>query len=118
MFTRKYQKRPVEVEAMLIWRETDFIAATEWMSSNLYPGLIGDASQPETLRYPDQVKGDDSRPDKGWYISPADGSLMIRTLEGDMRLNAGDMLIQGVAGEFYPCKNDIFELTYSLVEES
>jgi hypothetical protein len=28
------------------------------------------------------------------------------------------MIIMGVAGEFYPCKPDIFEQTYEAVEES
>jgi hypothetical protein len=39
-------------------------------------------------------------------------SLVIHTLEGDMRADEGDWVIQGVAGEFYPCKPHIFELTY------
>lgn len=43
---------------------------------------------------------------------PADGSLVIRTLEGDMRANPGDWIIRGVAGELYPCRQDIFEQTY------
>lgn len=28
----------------------------------------------------------------------------------------GDYIIQGVQGEFYPCKPDVFELTYELAE--
>ena len=34
-----------------------------------------------------------------------------------MRANLGDWIIKGVADEFYPCKPDIFEQTYWLVEE-
>lgn len=41
----------------------------------------------------------------------------IRTLEGTMRANNGDWIIQGVNGEIYPCKPDIFEKTYDLVGE-
>lgn len=41
---------------------------------------------------------------------------VIRTLEGDMLVNDGDWVIKGVAGEFYPCKPDIFEQTYEKVE--
>lgn len=41
-----------------------------------------------------------------------DGYVLIDTLEGQMRGDHGDWLIQGVAGEFYPCKPDIFEATY------
>lgn len=40
------------------------------------------------------------------------GNLYIQTQEGRMRANLGDWIIQGVAGEFYPCKPDIFEATY------
>lgn len=42
--------------------------------------------------------------------------LFIPTLEGNMRTNPGDWIIKGVKGEFYPCKPDIFEATYDLVE--
>lgn len=38
--------------------------------------------------------------------------LFIDTMEGKMRLDVGDWLIQGVKGELYPCKPDIFDLTY------
>ena len=38
--------------------------------------------------------------------------LIIPTLEGTMRANGGDWIIQGVKGEIYPCKPDIFEATY------
>lgn len=36
----------------------------------------------------------------------------IKTLEGTMRADAGDYIIKGIKGEFYPCKPDIFKLTY------
>jgi hypothetical protein len=39
-------------------------------------------------------------------------NLMIGTLEGTMRADPGDWIIQGVKGEIYPCKPDIFEATY------
>jgi hypothetical protein len=43
-----------------------------------------------------------------------DGStyLLIPTLEGEMKASLGDYIIRGVKGEFYPCKSDIFEMTY------
>ena len=40
----------------------------------------------------------------------------VVTLEGTMKGNAGDYLIQGVHGELYPCKPDIFAETYELVD--
>ena len=44
--------------------------------------------------------------------------VVIETLEGDMLANKGDYIIKGVKGEFYPCKPDIFEMTYELVTEN
>jgi|694.fasta_scaffold23813_8 hypothetical protein len=46
-----------------------------------------------------------------------DGSCDIETLEGTMKCNLNDYIIKGIKGEFYPCKPDIFELTYKLVTE-
>jgi hypothetical protein len=46
-----------------------------------------------------------------------DGSeLFIHTLKGDHHVTVGDYVIKGVNGELYPCKPDIFEKTYGLVE--
>jgi hypothetical protein len=42
-------------------------------------------------------------------------NLMIRTLEGQMTAQPGDFVIQGIAGEIYPCKPDIFKKTYDKV---
>ena len=39
-------------------------------------------------------------------------TFIIETLEGDHLASANDYIIKGVAGEFYPCKQDIFEQTY------
>lgn len=41
-----------------------------------------------------------------------DDCYLVPTLEGMMRFNRGDMLITGVKGEIYPCKRDIFDMTY------
>ena len=38
----------------------------------------------------------------------------IDTLEGMMQVSPNDYIIKGVKGEFYPCKPDIFELTYEI----
>jgi hypothetical protein len=42
----------------------------------------------------------------------------IKTLEGNMKVSTGDYIIKGVNGEFYPCKPDIFEKTYDILEET
>ena len=41
--------------------------------------------------------------------------LRIKTLEGIMTADIGDYVIKGVMGEIYPCKADIFALTYEKV---
>ena len=43
--------------------------------------------------------------------------FIIKTLEGEMTVSVGDYIIQGVKGELYPCKPDIFEAPYEKVEE-
>lgn len=61
----------------------------------------------------------------GWGISAYDDGIiyfndnddcLIKTLEGDMKVSVGDYIIRGVNGELYPCKPDIFEKTYEVVE--
>jgi len=39
-------------------------------------------------------------------------NIPIKTLEGVMNTSIGDYIIKGVTGEFYPCKPDVFKLTY------
>jgi len=41
--------------------------------------------------------------------------MLISTIAGVITCNQGDYLIKGVKGEIYPCKADIFELTYEAV---
>lgn len=45
----------------------------------------------------------------------ATNRVCIRTLEGVMRVNFGDWIIQGVDGELYACKDSIFRKTYEPV---
>ena len=45
------------------------------------------------------------------------GELAIETLEGTVIANVGDWVIRGVYGGLYPCKPDIFKLTYEPVIE-
>jgi len=59
---------------------------------------------PVTNRLPFSGRGDPcALGPAGWYIE---------TLEGNHRLTEGDWVIRGVKGEFYPCKPDIFVMTY------
>ena len=50
--------------------------------------------------------------------SPSDGEdlLLIMTLEGEHLVSWDDWIIKGVKGELYPCKPDIFEMTYDPCE--
>jgi len=89
----KYRKKPVEIEAV------------QWLGSNhreMFEFLGGT---------PDEyisTSGDN------FYIdhNKVQGGLIIRTLEGEHIATIGDFIIKGVKGEYYPCKPDIFELTY------
>ena len=46
-----------------------------------------------------------------------EGGIIIKTLEGEHVASFGDFIIKGVKGEFYPCKPDIFKMTYYTQEE-
>lgn len=50
------------------------------------------------------------------YICLGQGGMYLKTMEnkdGEQFASFGDYIIKGVKGEFYPCKPDIFEMTYS-----
>jgi len=43
-------------------------------------------------------------------------TLVIQTLEGAMTAEIDDWIIRGIKGELYPCKPDIFAVTYEAVD--
>lgn len=92
----KYRKKPVEVNAHRFEGWEPFIA---WLESI---GLEGE-------------DGDGSDGSSGTWMADDDRCMVIDTLEGEMTAQPGDWIIQGVQGEFYPCKPDIFEATYEAV---
>jgi len=92
----KYQKKPVVIEAI------------QWNGSNIVETYNFLENKSVTLNSEVKVSG------KNFYIKL--GSLIIKTLEGDMKAEVGDYIIRGVKGELYPCKPDIFDLTYEKVE--
>lgn len=54
---------------------------------------------------------------KGHQITQEnDECYLISTLEGVMNFTKSDVLITGVKGEIYPCKLDIFNETYDIIE--
>ena len=50
------------------------------------------------------------------YDPEGTATCFIPTPEGLFTATAGDFIIKGVKGEFYPCKPDIFAATYELTE--
>lgn len=66
--------------------------------------------QPKTYRSKPAIKRAVRVPDHcfmGWSIP---------TLEGTMIAGAGDYVIEGINGEYYPCKADIFHKSYEAIE--
>lgn len=57
------------------------------------------------------------RPDwlQGPRVTFAGDVVIISTLEGVQKANAGDWVIRGIKGELYPCRADIFDATYEPV---
>jgi hypothetical protein len=57
----------------------------------------------------------------GGYVKKRDDNfeprIEIMTLEGIMTGRLNDWVIKGISGEFYPCKPDIFELTYEKADD-
>lgn len=83
----KYRKKPVEVEA-------------EVYKAGMEDGWL--------LVFENRIV--DENPE-GFAAKP-----IIKTLEGYHEISDGDYIITGVKGERYPCKPDIFEMTYDKVD--
>ena len=88
MEVKKYVKLPVEIEAVKFTDENKDMVKN-WITCN-YSADFDDAGNP---------------------------ILRIQTLEGVMTVNIGAWIIKGIAGEFYPCKDEIFKATYKESEE-
>jgi hypothetical protein len=71
----------------------------------------------EAIQYHDWMRKQDQLPE-GVYIVPWDDGdqPVVHTLEDDIRVMEGDWIIKIAAGQFYPCKPDIFEQNYEPVE--
>ncbi len=63
----------------------------------------------------EQVLADRPLPDGVYCVR--DEGCYIDTLEGRHIVREGDYIITGVKGEKYPCKEDIFHLTYESVDD-
>jgi hypothetical protein len=83
-----YCKKPVVIEARQLNDAADWSDIALWCGGTLQNTTHGvPGAEPETYLY-------------------------IQTLEGRMEATINDWIIKGVKGEFYPCKPDIFEMTY------
>ena len=88
----KYRKKPVVIDAILY-------------SGYNGKGLLFD-EVPEWFT--------NSIEDYSLVFDDSDEQLKVNTLEGEMIVSPGDYIIRGVKGEIYPCKPEIFEMTYSV----
>lgn len=98
-------------EAKKFRKKLVVIDALQWDGSNhrdMFDFLTGNKKKHEYMN----TNG------KTYYIDLAkvEGGLIIKTLEGEYTASIGDWIIKGISGEFYPCKPDIFELTYNSVK--
>lgn len=95
----KYRKKPVVIEAI------------QWTGDNqreMFDFLTNGEKKDEYMEpYGEHFYIDHQK---------VKGGLVIKTLEGDSVANIGDYIIKGIAGEFYPCKPDIFKKTYEVAE--
>jgi len=89
----KFVKKPVIIDA-LQWDGTRVSADN---ISKAFPKLI-------TYKF---IYDEDSTP----FTTPY--SWVIYTLEGTITAKPNDWIIKGIKGEFYPCKPDVFEQSYS-----
>ena len=92
----KFRKKPVVVEAFQMTEERRF-DNSEW---------------PNWLH---KAWNRDYHSEGALWIDPDDRQgrlLIVGTLEGPHRITWNDWIIQGVKDELYPCKPDIFEVTY------
>ena len=94
----KYRKKPIVIEAVQF--TVDLLdnrpGCPEWIQEAFKKAV----DEPGTM-----------------YLCPlsAKPTLVINTLEGNMSANLNDWIIQGIQGELYPCKPDIFDATYEAV---
>lgn len=89
-----YKKKPVVIEAFLWTGGPSQTEDPEWIVDAIRKGTV-------------------------WFVGDEDYVVLmrIRTLEGVHTAQPGDYIIKGVKGELYPCKPDIFALTYDKVDD-
>lgn len=91
----KYRKKPIVIEAIQIHGNVSEIE-----------NFVGNVASVDV-----------SIEDSAWQVGKGTPHtiVVVHTLEGDMYATDGDYIIKGVKGEFYPCRQDIFDETYEMV---
>jgi len=98
----KFKKKPVEVEAfqMTEARRQDNSEWPEW----LHRAWNKEQGEPGAV-FPRHAP-----------FSDGTDELVIHTTEGIHLVSWNDWIIQGIKGELYPCKPDVFAATYEAVK--
>ena len=94
----KYRKKPVIIEAV------------QWFEHGDHPGVRKTSYNEIAIEL---GTSGCSREEPFWTWERLG---VIDTLEGKHVVIPGDWIITGVKGELYPCKADIFKMTYELVK--
>ena len=89
-----YRKKPVVVEAFKL-------------GADPMPDWFADAITEDRIILHGSSRG---------FFNGCDTNADIETPEGWMHANYGDFIIRGVKGEIYPCKPDIFWMTYEAAD--
>lgn len=87
----KYRKKLIVIEAWQFTLPPDWPPRPDWLVEGFRDGTV-------------------------YYQGGNAPYLTIETLQGPVRADLGDWIIQGLGGELYPCKPAIFSLTYDPVE--
>lgn len=110
----KYRKKPIVIEAHQWFRNGDHPKD----NSETYScdqGHYGGITEGKIVRYYRHPKVPGTQKcNKCSFTMHEHG--WIDTLEGGYTVCPGDYIIQGIKGEFYPCKEDIFKLSYERVK--
>ncbi len=91
----KFRKKPVVIEAFQWTGDINQQKDPEWINKAIQDGTA-------------------------WFNDKGtkNCTLEIKTLEGNHTAKHGDYIIQGIQGELYPCKPDIFKKTYEKYDQN
>ena len=104
---QEYRNKNLDILAIAYPKGTkEAFDVADWLAINGYPWVIGDATDPDSLR-----SSQDS--EDGIFIDPASGYLVLRSGGDDRMVCPGDYIVIG-DGFAYPLRKEIFEELYEL----